>query len=554
MPRTLTPDSSLETLRKEAKRWLKALRAGNAAATDRLRTILGTVPDAPILRDVQLALAREHGLPGWTALRQAIDDLALAHHSQAERAAIVLKSAWQGDPGAAKRILARWPEIGGHDLATAVVTGRIADVRRRLAADPAAATRKTGPLDWEPLLYLAFARLAGGETGGAEIATLLLDHGADPDARFPDGWGNSFTVLTGAIGEGEGDRAPHPQAEALATLLIERGADPYDPQALYNISITRDETRWLDFLWSACERRDRTAAWRETPAEIGGRVPMNVLDYLLGNAVAYDHRARAGWLIAHGANADGVHAYSGRPLHEEALVYGHGEMADLLARHGAATPPLTGQAAFQAACLRFDADTARAIAARDPDCLTDAAPMLIAAQRARADIVALLLELGMHADVADDTGLRGLHKATSAGAVDVVRLLVAHGADIDRPTKHYGGALGFAAHFGQRGIAELLAPLSRDICDLTFLAMADRVGALLAEDPALANRRDPKFGVRPLFCLPDDEDDARTMAALLLAHGADPAIRDDDGMTADMAARRRGLDDAAELMAPDRDP
>ena len=39
MSRTLTPDSSLETLKKEAKRWLKALRAGDAEARRRLVTI-----------------------------------------------------------------------------------------------------------------------------------------------------------------------------------------------------------------------------------------------------------------------------------------------------------------------------------------------------------------------------------------------------------------------------------------------------------------------------------------------------------------------------------
>jgi uncharacterized protein len=44
------------------------------------------------LRDVQLALAREHGLPGWTGLRAALDDLAMARCSNAERVDIVLRS------------------------------------------------------------------------------------------------------------------------------------------------------------------------------------------------------------------------------------------------------------------------------------------------------------------------------------------------------------------------------------------------------------------------------------------------------------------------------
>lgn len=122
MNRTLTVHSTLETLKKEARRWLKAIRAGDAEAMVRMRTA-GIDTAAPGLRDVQFALAREHGLPGWSALRQALDDIALSKRSLRERADIVLRSVWVGgDPAAAKRILARWPEVGPHDLCTAVAT------------------------------------------------------------------------------------------------------------------------------------------------------------------------------------------------------------------------------------------------------------------------------------------------------------------------------------------------------------------------------------------------------------------------------------------------
>jgi hypothetical protein len=93
MSRRLTPDSSLDTLRKEAKRWLRDLRAGDPAARQRLAAALPAVPAMPGLRDVQWALAREHGLPGWAALREALMDLALARRSLAERAEILLRSA-----------------------------------------------------------------------------------------------------------------------------------------------------------------------------------------------------------------------------------------------------------------------------------------------------------------------------------------------------------------------------------------------------------------------------------------------------------------------------
>jgi len=86
------------------------------------------------------------GLPGWTALRQALDDLTLAQRSHVERVEIVkLRSAtWGGDRIAAARILTRWPEISSDNLYTAVATGNLDEVERRLSADPAAAVRKGG--------------------------------------------------------------------------------------------------------------------------------------------------------------------------------------------------------------------------------------------------------------------------------------------------------------------------------------------------------------------------------------------------------------------------
>lgn len=546
MSRTLTPKSTIDSLKTEAKRWLKALRAGEAQARQRLLAATPGAPPEPALRDVQFALAREHGLSGWAELRQALDDLALARRSEAERVEIVLRSAWGGDLPAARRILSRWPELGGHDLFTAVATGNRAAVAGRLAT----AGAKGGPLGWEPLLYLAYARLPGGEDSGIEVATLLLDHGADANARFDDGWGNPFTVLTGVIGEGEGDRPPHPQARALASLLVERGADPYDSQALYNTSITRDDTTWLDFLWTQSVARGRDAAWRAVPDKttIGGRVPLNPLDYLLGNAVANNHLARAEWLLTHGADARSAHAYSDRPLREEALSHGHAAMAALLERHGAPVRALAPEAAFAAACMRLDRDEAAAVAAAHPGVLTGAGVMLDAARLGRADIVALLLELGMDVDVADATGQRGLHNAAGNGAVEVAKLLIVHGADIDRPTTQYGGPMGFAAHFGQRAVAGVLAPHSRDVLHLAVLGMTARLAELFAVEPDLVNAPDGKYGVRPLFALPDDEDEAAAMAEFLLAHGADRTCRNKEGQTPADVARQRGLVDAADLL------
>ena len=175
--------------------------------------------------------------------------------------------------------------------------------------------------------------------------------------------------------------------------------------------------------------------------------------------------------------------------------------------------------------------------------------MLIATRQGRTDVVALRLELGMDVDIADETKQRGLHNAVAGNSLDVVKLLVAHGADIDRPTTRFGGAMGFAAHFERRDIAAFLAPLSRDVFNLTYLGMAERLHELFAEDPQLVNATAQRAGITPLFCLPDDEHAAVAITTLLLAHGADPNIASKDGLTAEQDARRRGLIDAADLIS-----
>lgn len=60
---------SIESLKKEAKRWLAALREHNPDARTRLVRAVPSAPESPTLRDVQHALAVEQGFAGWTELQ-----------------------------------------------------------------------------------------------------------------------------------------------------------------------------------------------------------------------------------------------------------------------------------------------------------------------------------------------------------------------------------------------------------------------------------------------------------------------------------------------------
>jgi len=101
------PRRSLESLRKEAKRWLAALQGRDPAARERLARALHDPPAVPTLRDVQLALARAHGFAGWPDLKRAAeappegDPRLLARYEEAARA--LLDAYRLGTPEAMER-------------------------------------------------------------------------------------------------------------------------------------------------------------------------------------------------------------------------------------------------------------------------------------------------------------------------------------------------------------------------------------------------------------------------------------------------------------------
>jgi hypothetical protein len=108
--------------------------------------------------------------------------------------------------------------------------------------------------------------------------------------------------------------------------------------------------------------------------------------------------------------------------------------------------------------------------------------------------------------------------------------------------------MGFAAHFRRRDIATFLAPLSREVSELVYLGMVDRLTDLFVAEPDLVTAPHPKFGILPLFALPDGEEEAAAMAHFLLNRGADPRAVNSQGISAEQAARDRGLIDAADLI------
>jgi ankyrin repeat protein len=247
MRRSVSQYSNLDALRGEAKRWLKAISARDLEALGRFRNVFPDHTGVPRLRQVQHALAREHGLPSWAALKQEVEDRA---RTSAERVRLFLEKSvnrygtnpstqkwgdYERDGPArgalAARLLARHPKIARDSIHTAVAAHDLDAVRTLLRKNPALARDRHVFDGWTPLLRLAYARLPieAASANAVAVASLLLDAGADPNAGWSDN-APEFTALVGVIGGGEAGQAAHPMAEAFARLLIARGAeiDPFE--------------------------------------------------------------------------------------------------------------------------------------------------------------------------------------------------------------------------------------------------------------------------------------------------------------------------------------
>jgi ankyrin repeat protein len=426
----------------------------------------------------------------------------------------------------------------------------VEEVERRLAARPEAACESGGPKDWPPLLYLCFGRapLAPASDNAVAFARALLDRGADPnsyyDAPCP------YSALVGVAGEGEEDAPPHPQAEALARLLLERGAEPYDIQLLYNTHF-HDDVRWLELVYTLAVRLGRQSDWDDphwSMLNFGGYGAG--ARFLLHGAVTRNHLQRAVWLLEHGASPNAPlppHTkLPQRTLHEEALCRGFTEMADLLLRFGATPGAPPAQDPFQTACLRLDRAAAQALIEQHPEYLRVPGPMTAAAEQDRVEVVAFLLDLGMSPDIEDpEQGRQSpLHVAAYSDAPRVASLLIERGAAVDPRESIWGGTpLSFAIYAQKPRMIELLSSVSRELFPLASLGKVERLRELLRDEPELA--RVVKAGRTPLMGLPDDQARALDIVELFLAHGADPTLRNNEGLIAADCARQRGLEEVA---------
>ena len=496
-PRGLPGNANLEQLRKGAKSFQRAVRAGDPGAAAVVNEfhprLVSAAPGSIELQaftraDAQLVVARQFGFPSWPKLKahlELVADLARSPHHEPvgeplvgeaeivdEFLRLVTLHYGDDDPARLRRAAAMLDE---HDwLATANVytiaaTGELDAARDLLADDPAAASRVGGPHRWEPLLYLTYARLplSAGRSPLA-VARLLLEHGADPNAGYLwEGLIPPFTALTGALGGG-GTIPKHPQELALARLLLEAGADANDGQALYNQGWGESAgEEWLELLFEFGLGSGDGGPWRRRFGERQDS-PRKMLEDLLIAAAKHGFTDRVRRLLDRGVDPEGREVghpiYRGRSPVQEAALNGHMDIVAMLVDAGMVwehdqvdeliATAMAGDRDGVQRLLGSDSGLRERAIERCPD------QLVRAAEQDSYDAVALLIELGFDVNARSRTA--PLHEAAMRGNVAVIRLLLEHGADPDlRDTGYDATPAGWAEHHEQPEAYAILAALEQ---------------------------------------------------------------------------------------------
>jgi hypothetical protein len=204
MPRQLTPRTTLENLKREAKRWLKALRANVGDARDRLRRVLPNSPEAPTLRQVQHALALEYGVSGWTELKNRLPQNTPIRYY--ENVAEALVTAYgTGEDGAMRIVwdyfghMRAWDGMRRYvrlDLGKTEQPERPEDDAITLSEAQYLVARVQGFESWRALVEFSASVPAGKTIAAKSVSTFSIDEaGAKEEGARSRDWDEIIAVM-----------------------------------------------------------------------------------------------------------------------------------------------------------------------------------------------------------------------------------------------------------------------------------------------------------------------------------------------------------------------
>lgn len=334
------------------------------------------------------------------------------------------------------------------NLIQAACSGNVERVRQLLQADPTQVHTRDPYLQSTPLHYAAhrgyleivqllltagadvMAREGSSDTialhwaaegGHLEVARLLVDHGADVNAN--DGWHN-LGPLGWAVAIGSGQCRSFAARHEVAEFLLTKGAQ-------------------LDiFSAIAWGKPDAVRALIKEDRAVLGQ-PLGIVDQRqqpLHFAVQNDGPDMVALLLDAGADVHATTAWGLTPFCL-AVTQHQEQIADLLrARHG--------DADLSAAVVLNQLDQAKALLEADSTLVGPAGPyrqlLHFTAQQGLAEATALLLSYGADPNVAAEhfhqeiiCPLSPLHVAAWHGHLEVARVLLGHGADLQARDTQY---------------------------------------------------------------------------------------------------------------------
>jgi ankyrin repeat protein len=428
------PDApNLEWLRKQAKRRLEELQHTDPATR---------------LAAAQFDVARRYGFPSWRALKTHVDRLTLEGQ--------LFDAAQRGDVAALSRLLekhpdklhARKPPYEWTLLHVAAHHGHLAVVNLLLERGLDVNTREKG--DNTYAMHWAAA------AGHLDVVRRLADAGGDVVGHGDD---HELEVIGWASCWDGCDDAVH---RAVVDLLVSRGARHHIFSAIaMNLA---DEVRRI-------VAADPSALNDRMSRNEDHRMPLHF-------AVLKNLPGMVALLLELGADPLAVDS-SGRPPAAYASASGADRrvmekiramtLSELVSAERGRRAARAGKMDLVAALALGDWDLAARLVRENPPLLTpggsgDGALHLMA-QRGDVAAIRWLLDRGAGPNARwknGDAELTPLHLAASRGHADAVRLLLAAGADpAIRDSKHDGDAVGWATHFRQAAIVQLLEAYER---------------------------------------------------------------------------------------------
>ncbi|MFI5370292.1 MAG: ankyrin repeat domain-containing protein [Candidatus Eisenbacteria bacterium] len=460
MTRRLPARPNLEHLKKQAKRLLRALEDPSPVTRERYRALFSRpVPEHPRLADAHHALAREYGFASWTMLRSHVESVA----AEADPVAMLVTAIKTNDVSAARRALERHPRLrerlddplpgfdfGATPLIAALPTGNRelidllldsgADIHQRShwwaggfgvldgdhplvrhliergARVDAHAAARHGMLDELVRLVetdptCVAARGGDGQTplhvaASVEIASLLLDHGADIDALDVDHESTPAQYLV--------RRRPE-----VTRFLVERGCrtDLLMLSALGDLERVR---RHLDVDPESIHMSVSETSFPKRDPRAGGTI------YI--------------WTL-------GAH----RTAHVIAREFEHEDVLALLIERSPAELRLAlacelGDEEAFAALLRSRPDLTRTLTE------DDRRKLVFAAESDNTRAVRMMLAAGWPPDVRGQRGGTPLHWACWHGNVEMMREILRHRSVTETRDDDYGQTpLGWAMHGSLHG-------------------------------------------------------------------------------------------------------